>query len=266
MTSSSADSTIFCVAKIKLNGLHLWSDGSQKITARNGDYYNPKPNALSLVQIQDCPGRTSTCTESCYVHGLEEHAKKTHDKYKHNSQTLRTIVNNPVLAKEWAVFLAKWIRKNAKGGFRWHVSGDIFSWYYSKFIQHVCQESPKVRHWIYTRSFPLISPLIGLSNLTVNLSVDRDNYETAKFYVKRDSLRVCYLTVDGTLPDDLPDGSVIFPGYDLRGRDLKNPTSHSWWQGLSSRHRKMVCPVDFFGKSRSIRCGICTKCIQPKRC
>jgi hypothetical protein len=74
--------------------------------------------------------------------------------------------------------------------------------------------------------------------------------------------RITYFSHDGTLPE-LPDGSIIFPNYSVRGRDLDKPTTHPWWQSLSPRERKMVCPTDFFGQSEAHRCGPCDKCLRP---
>src|SRR5690606_41636977 len=63
-------------------------------------------------------------------------------------------------------------------------------------------------------------------------------------------------TEDELPPADLPDGSVVFPDYANRGRDLEpDARSHPWWQALTERQRRMVCPADFFGQSREYRCG-----------
>jgi hypothetical protein len=262
MGLSSAAATAFCMDKLEFNGQHLFFDGNQKITAANGTYEDPAPNAFSTVQVQDCPHRTPTCESTCYVHGLEKHANEIHQMYQHNSKTIREILSGPDRFG-WVKTFATWIEENAQGGFRWHVSGDVFSLDYANFIRDVCLASPNVSHWIYTRSFPFVSPLTEASNLIVNLSADQDNYTAARTTAKRFGLRVCYLTIDGTVPDDLEEDDVIFPDYSLRGRDLDKPTEHTWWQGLPQVNRKMVCPVDFFGKSESIRCGVCVKCMVP---
>ncbi len=67
------------------------------------------------------------------------------------------------------------------------------------------------------------------------------------------------------MPSDLPAGSVLFPDYELRGRALAKPTDAPWWQSLTQAQRKMTCPVDQFGASESLRCGVCTKCIRPSQ-
>jgi len=266
--TSSATSTKFAAHELKgPDGRSLWIDGNAKITAGNGSFHSPAPNAFSVVEVADCPFRTPTCEKACYVHGLKKLAPIVHGLYEHNSRTIREILSDPPHAGiAWAEDFADWIDQNCLD-FRWHVSGDIFSIKYAEWIQGVCYGSPRTRHWIYTRSFPFLDPLLAVSstlnggNLVINLSCDADNYWLAKRYADEHGLRLCYLTSDGTFPDDLPDGSVIFPDYALRGRDLDKPTDAPWWQSLLPRERKMVCPVDFFGKSESIRCGPCKKCL-----
>lgn len=247
-------------------GRSLWFEGNGKITAGNGSFDCPAANSLSLIHVADCPGSTPTCRASCYVHGLEENEPAVHALYRQNSATVRQFLAAPNEAVErvWAVRVAMYIADHAASGFRWHVSGDIFSAAYARWIAHVVRLSSNVRHWIYTRSFSMIGPLVALPNLALNLSCDRDNYRQARMaralYPERRP-RLCYLSAEGEVPSDLPEGSVVFPDYALRGRDLARPTDAPWWQGLAPAQRRMVCPVDFFGPSRSIRCGTCRKCL-----
>jgi hypothetical protein len=219
---------------------------------------------------------------NCYVHGLEAAAKTTHDLYRHNSRTLREIFAAPdgvgysadqPAGRWWARRLGAWIEEHARGGFRWHVSGDLFDPTYAWWVARVVECSPSVRHWIYTRSHAMSAAFVGVSNITVNYSVDVDNYETAKAYAAAhaaigEPVRLCYMvTGDGHVPSDLPPGSVIFPDYSLRGSRGDTPNdqraSSSWWQSLTGEHRRMVCGVDFYGKSEKMRCGPCLKCIEP---
>ncbi len=285
--------TAFATHRLDYMGRHLWVDGNSKVTSGNGSFDRPEPNAFSLVEIADCPFSTPTCREACYVAGPEMPAE-LRACYAHNSLTIREILESASERAGWAYALGSWIEFNCKGGrdirgnlarsfvsrdsdrrarhggFRWHVSGDIFSEQYAEWIGDVVFFSQSVRHWIYTRSFEHLGPLLcapKLTNLTINLSCDRDNYERAREtrerYAGVKNLRLCYLTIDGSFPANLPPGSVIFPDYSLRGRQLDEPTSAPWWQGLSTDARKKVCPADFFGQSESIRCGVCTKCIDP---
>jgi hypothetical protein len=277
---TTAAKTAFCAEKIVGDdGRFLWVDGNGKITAGNGTLAAPKPNAFSLVQIADCPFATSICAKSCYVHNLEKYAPDTHALYQHNSSTIRNILNNaPVIASlsaapvygdsptQWARRLGTWIAKNCEHGFRWHVSGDVFSRRYAQWIRTVCLASPNVQHWIYTRSFGFVDALFGAPNLTINLSCDAENYESARYARAKYStnlgqrVRLCYLTHDGHVPADLPRDSVIFPDYELRG---ETEAGRQWFDELHPQQKRMVCPVDYHGKSERRRCGPCDKCIKP---
>lgn len=220
---------------------------------------------------------------NCYVHNLEKAQKATHDLYRHNSQTIRKILDRSgvigehgmcltMQALQWAEIVATWITVNAPHGFRWHVSGDVYSDVYASWIAAVCARSPDVRHWIYTRSFDHLGPLAGVStvnggNLSINLSCDQDNLAAA--IEARDTweqdggkFRLCYLTVDGTLPDSLGADDVVFPDYALRPRAAASLADSEWWQGITQFQRGLVCPTDAHGKSETCRCGPCSRCIK----
>lgn len=266
---TSAASTEFCAVEVDVGVGTLWIDGNGKITAGNGTLKEPKPNALSLPAGNSderraaghCPGSTSICRSSCYVHGLEKHAAATYALYQHNAETLAEILSTHATRIVAARALATWITENAPHGFRWHVSGDVESTLHALWIAMVCAYSPDVRHWIYTRSFAHLDCLrLAGPNLAINLSADADNYEQALAIVDEDpSLRICYLSHDGTVPASLPPGSVIFPDYAYRG-GVGTP----WFDGLPAAQKKMVCPVDGLGKSEERRCGPCSKCIDPR--
>lgn len=271
---STAKSTAFVSERLDgLNGTYLFLDGNDKITAGNGTPGEPKANALSLVQIQDCPGSTETCRKSCYVHPLQSAQPDLHALYTHNSTEIRRILADKHLADDWSRRLASWISANASAGFRWHVSGDVFSLEYAEWIADVCRESASVRSWIYTRSFQFLEPLVEVSttrggNLALNLSADQDNYLNAFQAVAahrvlgQSVLRICYLTTDGEIPLSLPFDSVVFPDYALRPRQHATLADSEWWQGLEPRQRAMVCPVDAHGKAEKRRCGPCRKCMD----
>ena len=292
VVGSTASTTQFCATELEgPDGTSLWLDGNQKITAGNGTYDDPMPNAFSLeaqavhdvergseAESIHCPGSTPTCRKSCYVHGLEKHAKTTYELYRHNSTTIRKILASAPLFYHWSVIMADHISANCKGGFRWHVSGDVFSAEYAQWIAAVCRRSPDVQHWIYTRSFApeILGPLFTVStvnggNLALNLSCDKDNYNAAVLAadyfqntIDQESLRLCYLVeaADPIVPPDLKASTdVIFPDYDLRPRAVEDPTAHPWWASLTLAQRKMVCPVDAFNKSETRRCGPCSRCM-----
>lgn len=253
--------TTYCFDYVKLSGGNIfYVDGNGKITRSNGSYDDPKPNAFSLPHISTCPGATKDCMKSCYVNALEENARKIYDLYKQNERTLHSVLDlNPF---DTSKVFGQWIAQNCPGGFRWHVSGDVFNSNYAKFIVMVCENSPEIPHWIYTRSFHLVSVLTQAKNLTVNLSADSVNYGKAYKCHQDNGVRLCYLSTDGVVPETLPKGSVIFPDYSLRGKGLDNPLEHEWWKSLDLYQKRMVCPGDFFGQSSRHRCGPCQKCLK----
>ena len=258
-------STQYCFVEIDVgNNLTLYIDGNSKITAGNGSYDDPKPNAFSLPHISTCPGATSQCMSACYIYGLQNNAPEVYKKYAQNERVMHRILLAESSMVRTAKMLGDWIIENCPDGFRWHVSGDIMSERYAKWISMVAQNTPSIRHWIYTRTFDADPELVGIENLCVNISADADNYKEACEVASKFKLRVCYMTRDGSSPDNLRAGDVIFPDYNLRGRELQDPTEHSWWQNLSTNHRRMVCPADFFGQSDHHRCGPCKKCLFPK--
>lgn len=279
VVNSAAASTAFAAEQITSRNppyRSLYLDGNGKITAGNGTLVAPSPNAFSLVQVEDCPGSTPTCRSSCYVHQLEGAARNVHDLYRHNSCVMREILTDPNDYRWFAGRLATWINERAKGGFRWHVSGDLFSAEYAGWIAEIVKLSPGVRHWIYTRSFAFSAAFVAVPNITINYSVDRDNYESARPYVEAhagigEPVRLCYMvTGDGYVPADLPEGSVLFPDYALRAAHAARASTpaeqregSAWWQSLTSAQRRMVCPVDFYGATEKRRCGPCSKCIDP---
>lgn len=261
-------STKFALAKLDMTAsdgspFTFYFDGNGKITRENSSFDGPVPNAFSLVQVQDCPFATPLCKSVCYVHKLEKAEEEVHAAYKHNSVTIRKVLERKILFWDAVLAFSDWIQKHCPRGFRWHVSGDIISEKHALFIGEVCKNTPSVPFWIYTRSFAYLQPFIHprLENLIINLSADKDNYQQALLMHRDFGLRICYLTVAGEVPNDLPDDSVIFPSYELRGRDLHSPKEAPWWKSLNPRQRKMVCPPDFFGQSEKLRCGPCKKCL-----
>lgn len=264
--------TTFCEARVTLwAGCTLYVDGNSKITASNGTYEKPSPNALSLpaasVEGADagaCPGSTPTCRDSCYVRGLAQHAPDLYARYGANAEAIAMILGErPSWGVSAAFAFASWIKLNARGGFRWHVSGDVWSVAHAQWIAQVCAFTPStLRHWIYTRTLEAVPALTAADNLAVNVSADIDNYAEARAVARETGARLCYMTSkSGYVPHDLPPGSVIFPNYPQRGHSLPDPTEHAWWGERTQAQKSMVCPADFFGQSEAHRCGPCAKCL-----
>jgi hypothetical protein len=256
--NTTAPTTAFSSYKLEgPGGYYLWFDGNSKITAGNGSFYEPLPNGFSLLPIIDCPGSTSTCEASCYVRYINIYNPELYSYYEHNSITIKKILDSNY-SEEWNNLFAKWIVSNCQGGFRWHISGDIYSLEYSKWIAEVCKKSSTVNHWIYTRSFDLLEPLNNIDNLTINLSLDKDNISKVIENKFLSNFRWCYLSSNGEIIESLREGDIIFPDYAFR---KSTDEGKEWFKNLLPRQKKMVCPVDYHGKSEKIRCGPCDKCL-----
>src|SRR5688572_1017135 len=157
--------TAFCGAYIPLDlfdadgELAFFVDGNSKITAGNGSYEAPAPNAFSLPAASvdggaACPGSTEVCRASCYVKGLAKHAPDIYAAYTANARVLDHVLRDGLncLGEYAADALATWITEHAPHGFRWHVSGDVQSVDHANWIVEVCERAPDVRFWIYTRT------------------------------------------------------------------------------------------------------------------
>lgn len=268
-TAAPSAGTKFIHARVNLRAdCSLIVDGNSKITASNGTYAEPRPNALSLPAASvsgasSCPGSTAVCRSTCYVRGLAKHAPDVYAAYASNAETVERILREGPEWRTYSAFtFASWINANARGGFRWHVSGDVMSVAHAEWIVSVCMfTSSRVRHWIYTRTLGAVETLQRADNLAVNVSADEENYADAVRVARNTGARVCYMTNEAGYVPALPDGSVIFPNYPHRGRELADPTEHPWWQARTARERKMVCVADFFGQSENHRCGPCARCL-----
>lgn len=253
--------TAFASVRVPLwDDLAFHLDGNTKITRDDGAPESPVANAFSLPQIATCPGSTATCREPCYVHGLQANQPEIHRTYVENERAIHAVLSAPTYALWARTALAEHLNRTAVHSFRWHVSGDVFSRDYAEWIVSVCRVTPWVSHWIYTRSHHEVPVLLQAPNMVVNISADRDNWQSALTCHAGTGARVCYFARDGEVPPpSLPPGSVIFPDYPNRGRGGKHPSL--WWAQLSRAQRRMVCPADYFGQSAHVRCGPCRKCL-----
>jgi hypothetical protein len=265
--------TNFCTAEVELfDGLSFFLDGNSKITAGNGTYSHPKPNAFSLPAAsvdepypahtpRACPGSTTTCRASCYVRGLAKHAPGVYERYRSNAEVLAHVLRSAKDFSRSALLLAAWIEEHAAHGFRWHVSGDVWDEpMHARWIVEVCKLAPAVDFWIYTRTLAAVPSLVTAFNLAVNVSADADNFADAHAVALANGARICYLnsSADDVNLAVLPPGSVIFPDYQFRTRDASgDPT---WWNALAPEHKRMICPTDQWGQSEAARCGPCKKC------
>jgi hypothetical protein len=228
-------------------------DGNSKISG----WDHPAPNALSLPAPGCCPDSTPSCRAACYASSERSTLPgELRERYTANECTVRAILGATDGGYVAAAQLSRWIAEHCRTvGFRWHVSGDVISDQHAWWIVSVAIMSPEVQHWIYTRTLRAVPILQRAENLAVNISADRDNYPAVVRVAHDTGARLTYLWRGELLPE-LPQGSVLFPDYSLRAKNGGTLPPAPW--------RAMICPGDFFGQSARLRCGVCTKCGNPR--
>ncbi len=243
-------------------GRALTFDGNSKVTCDEGSFEHPAANCLSLPNVASCPGATPACLSSCYVHGLNEEQPALAAAYARNMSVIQQCLMTEVRFHNSAEHVAAYASKFER--FRWHVSGDVFSPRYARWIVRVCELAPATKFWIYTRSLSLVPVLLLAENLAVNVSADSDNFEeavrTRDFGFGNRLARICYMLREGEQVPQLPKDSVIFPDYEMR--EARRP---DLLEEVGTDRRRMICPADYYGQSHRYRCGPCKKCLRPAR-
>lgn len=142
-------------------------------------------NAFGLPsgKAYSCPGATSICERVCYAGKIEKVRKAVMAMMLSNWEQLRnaSYAEMVILLREMiSDFHAECERKNGDKSFRIHWDGDFFSADYARAWATVIREFPDIQFWAYTRTYSVVSELVDIDNLSLYLSVDRDNLELAK--------------------------------------------------------------------------------------
>ena len=150
-------------------------------------------NSFGLPSGKDfsCPGQTAFCERICYAGKLEKIYSGVKNILVHNWELLKD-ADIPTMTGLLSDMIAEFIVETetliAKGvkasmDFRIHWDGDFFSRDYAIAWANVIRANPNVKFWVYTRSFyapvNVIDILVGIPNLTVYLSADKDNIAIA---------------------------------------------------------------------------------------
>lgn len=224
----------------KVSTLSRW----QTVKKTGKQVAKPKvANSFGLPAITSCPDSTDWCRSICYAFNLQRAWTSVDRLVAHNLESLQScgsniakmtsLLNDAVRAVNW---------HGTEKLFRWHWNGDVFSAHYARAIARTCDENPDVQFWIYTRSFDYVLYLFNIPNLTVYLSVDKDNLDKAK-----------------ALYDSVPEGTV----YVAACADS--------WEESEAIMRAMVgrnaprCPelaskvplVNEKGEGACVTCGLC---------
>lgn len=141
-------------------------------------------NAFGLPagNANSCPGATSVCESICYAGKLERVFKGMRNVMVDNYTAMTTLKPREAIEQLSALidqFEQQCDKWNAEKIFRIHHDGDFFSLRYAAYWRNVIIRHPNVQFWAYTRSFHLVPALADLPNLTLYLSVDKDNVSEA---------------------------------------------------------------------------------------
>ena len=176
--------------------------------------YKGQKNALGLM-----PGPKWTCPnattgeggcwnvregrklETCYVtHCLARRPNVT-AALTHNTELIYSVKGKnqvDLLAEAFHAFQTKELKRDdPQLYFRLHWSGDIYDSEYASSLSKAIDQFPQIKFWMYTRSFQYINVFRKLRNLSLYLSLDRQNFtEGLKTYnmYKWPHLKICYLS------------------------------------------------------------------------
>lgn len=211
----------------------LISQGNQKL---GGAIHH-----FDLRAIADCPGRTSICERVCYATRSRFRFPNVRDKLQANyDATLRDDFVDRMVAE----CLVKGVMV-----LRWHCSGDVYSASYAEKMLAVMQRTPKVKHYLYSRSFrcddicTILEQMALLPNVRMWWSCDADVIPSS---VPKGVRLAFLLTREGEEPQ-LAD--LLFRVKRLR----KKPTPKLALPVLT-------CPAETAAGQGKIVCGTCRHC------
>ena len=143
-----------------------------------------------------CPGASPACLSHCYAQAFERYRPATVARYRRNLQLSRR--------RDFARRVRAFLVAHAVRVVRVHVGGDFYSAAYARKWVRVITRSPRVRFYLYTRSWrvpavrPIIDHMAGLPNCRVWYSCDVD---TGVPVAVPAGVRLAWLQ---TAPDDPP--------------------------------------------------------------
>lgn len=155
-------------------------------------------NAFGLPsgKLFSCPGATSVCEKICYAGKLEKIFKGTRELLQHNWNAVQDkSVEELTAMLQFMIDDFKWEcdKYNADKYFRIHWDGDFFSFEYTKAWLEVIINNPDVQFWVYTRVMSAAEILVGLKNLSLYFSADKDNDAEARYLVNL-GVKIAYLS------------------------------------------------------------------------
>ena len=218
---------------------------------------SPDPNSFGLPvgRAGSCKDATDWCEAVCYadspwpnVQALLQH---NWDMYQQNKHSVHRLVGmlRPLIEES-----RRWARKRGEPHvFRWFWAGDIPGRNFAVAMRTVALLYPDSTFWAYTRNFDAVPSLGPVENLTVYLSVDRDNVyagipvKAANPWVK---LAFC-----GDTWDETADLAALFEG------ERKGPRCPE----LTGKIPLLVWGDEGTGRGACVECGMCLTGINNVR-
>jgi hypothetical protein len=190
-----------------------------------------------------CPGRTPTCSESCYARRGRFVFPQVQQRLQYNFAASKR--------KDFVPRLVSELYRKGVLAMRWMVSGDVYSPSFARKMLAVVNATPFCRHWCYSRSWRIpgiesvLREMSACENMAVWYSADRDAFP-------RDvppGVRVAYMMADA---EDRPPGSVdlVFLVHKLRRVPLP----------LAATVCEQETPT---GREAGVTCSTCQVCL-PK--
>lgn len=158
-----------------------------------------------------CSSTTGDCA-GCYAAGMERYPGVAR-MVAENLASVRTVAEHGSMALgDWLAALVECsvLEQTALGvhvpTFRWHSDGDCGALVgtgldrriYPRAIRRAARQTPGVMHWIYTRELWAIPYLVGVPNLRVLISADRENLDGAAATAERWGVPLALLADDAT--------------------------------------------------------------------
>lgn len=205
---------------------------------------------FSIPALKTCPGRTATCSQTCYA---------TSGRY-HTPSVKSLLARNFELCKR-ADFdhlaVAEIVSKNIKL-LRVHVAGDLFSPAYARAWLRIFKRCPGTTFWFYTRSWrlpkfrPILARMAALPHVHVWFSADVDTGLPRNAPRK---VRTAWLLGRA---DEVPSAPVGLVFRTKRARTVPARTVPV------SGTPVPVCPTETgLPGAHAVTCAGCTKCFTP---
>lgn len=149
--------------------------------------------SFNIPAATTCPGKTKTCFVKCY--GLKGRLRPG------MNGSITTDKNIAVLTEDvTAIERIAWPKSKDINDFRLMGVGDLYSIEFGRSVFNMCEINSDKGFWMYTRSFEILTKLLGErkipDNLVLFVSADIDNVAEAEAMAAKYDLPVAYMGDD----------------------------------------------------------------------